>query len=122
VVVAGGSMAPGLVGEHYQVECPDCSRVFDCGAQWLPEDRRACCPSCGALVDVESAALKPGDRLLVDRTAFPSAGPRRWEIVVCPLPDSAKELCVKRVAGLPGECISLVDGDVYADGKIVRKD
>ena len=38
VVVAGGSMAPALVGEHYRVECPDCSRSFDCDADSLPAD------------------------------------------------------------------------------------
>ncbi len=70
VVVAGGSMAPGLVGEHYQVACPNCSLTFNCGAESLPADQRVVCPRCGALSEIESARLKPADRLFVDRTAF----------------------------------------------------
>ena len=35
---------------------------------------------------------------------------------------SPQALCVKRVVGLPGERITLSDGDVYADGEILRKD
>jgi signal peptidase I len=122
VVVAGGSMAPSLVGAHYQVECPSCSRSFACGEDSIPADFRVVCPSCGAWSDLESAAVSPGDRLFVDRTAYLRGVPERWSIVVCPLPEDAKALCVKRAVGLPGEKITLSDGDVYVDGKILRKD
>ena len=37
------------------------------------------------------------------------------------LPTSPARLAVKRVVGLPGELISIRDGDVYVNGTIVRK-
>ncbi|HEX4143899.1 MAG TPA: S26 family signal peptidase [Pirellulales bacterium] len=122
VVVSGGSMAPGLVGEHYHVVCQVCARPFACGQESTPPDHRALCPSCGAWCDLESADLRPGDRLFVDRTAFFHSAPNRWSRVVCPLPDSAGALGVKRVVGLPGERITISDGDLYANGEILRKD
>jgi signal peptidase I len=122
VVVTGGSMAPGLVGEHYHVVCGVCDRSFACDQESAPDNLRALCPSCGAWCDLESAELRPGDRLFVDRTAFLRSAPNRWGRVVCPLPADPAALCVKRVVGLPGERITLSDGDLYADGKILRKD
>ena len=85
-------------------------------------NHRALCPSCGAWCDLEPADLRPGERLFVDRTAFLRSAPNRWGMVVCPLPEDPTTLCVKRVVGLPGERITLSDGDLYADGEIVRKD
>jgi signal peptidase I len=56
--------------------------------------------------------LQEGERLLVDRTAFLTRGPRRGEIVVFRCPDRANELCIKRVFGLPGERVGLIDGEL----------
>ena len=122
LVVSGGSMAPGLVGEHYRVACPACGRSFACGQESTPASHRALCPSCGAWCDLESADLRAGERLFVDRTAFLRGAPNRWDRVVCPLPEDGTALGVKRVVGLPGEQIALSDGDLYADGEILRKD
>jgi signal peptidase I len=115
-------MAPGLVGEHYRVICTSCNRSFACGQESTPENHRALCPSCGTWCELKPADLRPGERLFVDRTAFLRSAPDRWGMVVCPLPEDPTTLCVKRVVGLPGERISLSDGDLYADGEIVRKD
>jgi signal peptidase I len=64
--------------------------------------------------------LQNAHRLLIDRTAFLFRGPQRWEVVVFRSPQDARRLCVKRVVGLPGETISLVDGDVLVDGQHAR--
>src|SRR5262245_26676594 len=47
--------------------------------------------------------------------------PRRWEVIVFRYPEDATQLWVKRVVGLPGETISLDDGDVLLNGEIARK-
>jgi signal peptidase I len=122
LVVSGGSMAPALVGEHYRVVCPTCNRPLICGQESTPADHRALCGSCGGWCDLDSAALRSGERLFVDRTAFLRSTPARWGVVVCSPPDDVTTLCVKRVVGLPGERITLSDGDIYANGEIVRKD
>jgi signal peptidase I len=64
--------------------------------------------------------LNEPQRLLIDRTAFAWREPRRWEIVVFRSPQSAGELCVKRVVGLPGETVTIVDGRVRIDGEPVE--
>lgn len=74
-------------------------------------------------VTVSGRSMEPtlqlGDRVLVDRTAFLRTEPRRWDVVVFRCPDRAYELCVKRIAGLPGERIELRDGRVLVDGQPV---
>jgi signal peptidase I len=59
--------------------------------------------------------------VLIDRTAFSIREPRRWEIAAFQRPSQADMLAIKRIVGLPGESIEIRHGDVYADGKIQRK-
>ena len=42
--------------------------------------------------------------------------PDRFDIVIFKYPDNEKELFIKRVIGLPGETVEIVDGKVYIDG------
>lgn len=42
--------------------------------------------------------------------------PERFDIVIFKYPDNEKELFIKRVIGLPGETVEIVDGKVYIDG------
>jgi len=125
-VVSSGSMAPTLLGQHRRVTCSDCGLPLDVGSQADSEplwtEARAICPNCGAadnpLADLPDT---PGDGLLVFRGAFNWRAPRRWEPVVFRGDDDSREPVVKRVVGLPGETIQLVDGNVIVDGTIARK-
>ena len=65
--------------------------------------------------------LESTRRLFIDRTAFALRPPRRWEVVVFRSPENARQLCVKRIVGLPGETVSLVDGDVWINGQLIRE-
>jgi signal peptidase I len=107
------------------------------------------CPNCGfGPLTLSNADESFGDRVLVDKLIYRLRPPRRWEVAVfrCPDPKEARRLVeaftvlearlpvyehckpcenrtyVKRVVGLPGERVRLSEGDVYADGKILRKD
>jgi len=71
--------------------------------------------------DAEQGVDAPGDRLLVDRTAYLWRKPRRFETVVFRSPEEPQTLCVKRVVGLPGEAIEIRDGDLLIDGHLARK-
>ena len=42
--------------------------------------------------------------------------PERFDIVIFKYPDNEKELFIKRVIGLLGETVEIVDGKVYIDG------
>ena len=56
-----------------------------------------------------------GDRLLGLKIAYLFSEPKRGDIVMFPYPDNEEELYVKRIIGLPGETIEIIDGKVYID-------
>jgi signal peptidase I len=120
--VAGSSMAGTLLGVHRDVVCGDCGYRFSCGTDLSPVARRAVCPNCGySDNNLESLPDQGGDYVLVDRAAFAVRSPRRWEIVAFRRASQADQIVVKRVVGLPGETIEIRHGDVYADGRLLRK-
>lgn len=120
VTVAGSSMAPNLLGPHVRVSCTKCGLHFDIGAEFDTDSVE--CPRCRDQLTLDDPpAIKRGDRLVVDRTAFQFRTPRRWDPVV--FRSSADgQLTVKRVVGLPGETIQLQNGEVLVNGKPATKD
>jgi signal peptidase I len=123
--VPTGSMAPALLGNHRTVNCPRCDApvtVGEPGPDARPIRFDACrCTNCGEPVDLSDAREIPGDRLLVDKLVYQARDPRRWEVAVFRCPADLSKPYVKRVVGLPGERVTLRDGDVYADGHLRRK-
>jgi len=123
--VPTGSMAPAFLGNHREAACDRCGDRVVVGEPG--PDARAVrfdqckCPNCGAAVDLSGAKEIPGDRLMVDKTAFVNRHPRRWEIAVFHCPADDTKPYVKRVVGLPRELVRIADGDFYANGEIQRK-
>jgi signal peptidase I len=60
--------------------------------------------------------LSDRDYLLVDRLFFREAGLRRGDLVVVRLP-FAGPFVVKRLVGMPGETVSIRDGEVLINGR-----
>ena len=71
---------------------------------------------CRVASDSMTPTVLAGGRIVIDRTAFWLRPPRRWEVIVFRSPDLPRELCVKRIAGLPGERVHIANGVVYANG------
>lgn len=61
-------------------------------------------------------ALENGDRVLLNRPAVKLFGARRFDIVLFRLPDGTGE-SVKRIIGLPGETVQILEGTVLIDGR-----
>lgn len=124
-IISTGSMAPCLFGYHKQVVCPDCSFRFGYGVAFDREvttSQVVRCPNCSQTqIDVSEVPRNDGDQLLVFKNAYALHDPHRWEVVVFLNPSSPNVAYVKRVVGLPGEAIQVVDGDVHIDGQIQRK-
>jgi signal peptidase I len=115
-------MADTLRGAHREVVCVDCGHRFACAAEGRTVCTYAVCPNCGfAKNDLKNRPVIDGDRLLVAKSVFRWRSPRRWELVAFRYPQRSREVCVKRVVGLPGESVQIRDGDVYVDGEIQRK-
>ncbi len=122
-----GSMAPALRGHHRIAVCPCCGQEVVVGRAGADADgsgqarfyRKAFCQNCGLFpIPLGTGPEIPGDKILVNRTAFLLRAPTRWEIVVFRLLGS---FYIKRVLGLPGEEILIHDGDVYVNGELLRK-
>jgi signal peptidase I len=72
--------------------------------------------------------LLVGDRVLVSKFAYgvrnpinnkviiETGKPARWDVVIFKFPDNPKVDFVKRVVGLPGETVRIVDGKLFIDG------
>lgn len=69
-----------------------------------------------------------GDRIFVhgwpyapSLSGIAGLGPQRWDVVVFKVPTDGDTNYIKRLLGLPGEKIELIDGDVFANDEIARK-
>ena len=60
--------------------------------------------------------IMTGDRIFGNRLAYLLGGPERYDIVIFRYPDDESQLFIKRVIGLPGETVEIIDGKVYIDG------
>jgi signal peptidase I len=119
-MIETGSMAPSLVGYHWQATCPSCRYSF--AVEGSRNGRKAMCPNCGRSgIAVESLPRNDGDHLLVHRSAFEFRSPRRWEVVVFRNPNKSTQAYVKRMIGLPGESIAIKGGDIFVNGQVQTK-
>jgi signal peptidase I len=60
--------------------------------------------------------IHANQRLVIEKLSYRFHGPRRGDVVVLHDPSGSDELLIKRVIGLPGERVSVVNGQVFADG------
>ena len=61
--------------------------------------------------------LSDGDQLIVDKMSYLFRDPNRYDIVVFPYQYEENTYYIKRIIGLPGETVQIVDGYVYIDGQ-----
>ena len=59
--------------------------------------------------------LLVGDRVLADRISWRFSDPQRGDIVVFH-PPGAGPVLIKRIVGMPGDALSLRDGEVFVNG------
>jgi len=130
-VIPTGSMAPTLLGAHHRADCDQCGYHFNINfdpnqpGRW---QNGAVCPMCRYNIDMaQDARPLPGDRILVHKYIYTVSEPRRWDVVVFKAPHLPDTNFIKRLVGLPNECIRLLDGNVYyqpegmTDWNIARK-
>ncbi len=65
--------------------------------------------------------LQDQDNLLVNKLEYRISDPERYDIVVFyPYGREEEEYYVKRIYGLPGETIQIVDGSIYVNGNVIK--
>lgn len=67
--------------------------------------------------------LENDDSLLVDKVSYCFGQPKRYDVIVFePAIANVSKYYVKRIIGLPGETVQIVDGEVYIDGSPLKDD
>ena len=68
--------------------------------------------------------LQNGEWLLVDHLSYALGEPQRGDVIICHYPDRyadpwklIRQYFVKRIVGLPGETLEIVEGTVLIDGE-----
>jgi signal peptidase I len=119
-------MPPGTPFHPLVVECPNCrwQQFYDFGSPQNLLERGY------QRSEILSNRLTPvaGDRIFVHGWPFEGVftdidafGPQRWDVVVFKVPTDGDTNYIKRLIGLPGEKIELIDGDVFVNGQLARK-
>jgi signal peptidase I len=124
-VIPTGSMAPTLYGQHKQFRSEGTGwqfaagvdeRIRDVRLDRLPDPMLG--PDYPSATEVDGrAARRMGDRILVLKSLYHFAEPSRFDVVVFKNPtnpNGADGNYIKRLIGLSGEAVWLVDGDVFA--------
>ncbi|MCD7871948.1 MAG: signal peptidase I, partial [Clostridiales bacterium] len=62
------------------------------------------------------STINEGDRIIASRIAYIKSDPQRYDIILFKYPDDESQIFVKRVIGLPGEILEVVDGVAYVTG------
>ena len=123
-MIPTGSMAPTLLGQHWLVKSsqtgtatpvglgetkPDASRLRD----WqISRDH--------PLGSQSSLRTRMGDRIVVVKYLMPFFMPERYDVVVFKnptIPFGPSANYIKRLVGMPGDSVWLVDGDVFIKEK-----
>jgi signal peptidase I len=123
-VIPTGSMAPTLRGAHTQMRSPangfewatgpQASRTEDptiplaIQPQVHAEDQHA-----GRMYQRSNVPIRWGDRIFVMKYLASVYDPDRFDVVVFKNPNDPTMNYIKRLIGLPGEQVALIDGDVF---------
>jgi signal peptidase I len=155
-VIPTGSMAPTLLGKHMRFQSPESGATWTVDP-WTKDGAgnprptqgtasqpiTATDPMTGAQIGAElpgdlgiNVNTLSGDRIFVLKYLYSIYDPSRYDVVVFKYPGPTnnpvtvgqQENYIKRLIGLPGEEIALVDGDVFtrkaegAAGSLTRSD
>jgi len=62
------------------------------------------------------STVMTGDRVIGFRLAYLFSEPERGDIIMFKMPDNESKNYLKRIIGLPGEQVAIIDGKVYING------
>lgn len=132
-IIPTGSMAQTLAGAYADHTCPNCGWAYEVGVHETPHPPipplpiLIQCPNCRyvqqtASVSPTGVKLKPksGDRIVLHGWMYDWGAPfsaKRWDVVVFKNPNQPEENYIKRLIGIPGDTIEVIDGDIFVTPK-----
>jgi signal peptidase I len=66
--------------------------------------------------------LSDGDNLIVDKISYRFHDPERFDIIVFPYQYEENTHYIKRIIGLPGETVQIIDSKIYINGEVLEED
>lgn len=66
------------------------------------------------------ATIMEGDRVVAFRLAYMFSDPSRFDIIIFRAPHNESELHIKRIIGLPGETVEIVNGEVFINNESIQ--
>lgn len=66
--------------------------------------------------------LHDGDNLIVEKLSYRFNDPKRYDIIVFPYQYEENTYYIKRIIGLPGETVQVIDGYTYINGELLDTD
>ena len=109
-----GGMAHKI--ERHRSRCVNCGYEFEARKEPVEVPRL---PAKRILFEL-THGIAPGNRVIVNKFAAQLGPPKRWSVVVFIQPEKQLNY-IKRLVGLPGEEITIRHGDLFANGRLLRK-
>ncbi len=66
--------------------------------------------------------LQNNQRLLVDKLSYRFIQPKHGDIIVFRYPANPKEEFIKRIIGVPGDSVAVVEGRLYVNGHFIEEE
>lgn len=118
-----GSMGPTLLGAHMDIHS-DLTGYDWAIEPWQHYQRTTTPlkeqvgidptdPMSGIVLAAKNYPKRSGDRVFVFKYLEPFFGPSRWDVTVFKVPVKTAENYIKRLIGVAGEQLAIVDGDVF---------
>jgi len=80
----------------------------------------------GLRTQVKGPSMQPtlyeDDHLIIDKISYRFREPKRFDIIVFPYQYKEDTFYIKRIIGLPGETIQIIDGIIYINGEVLEED
>ena len=114
-LVPTSTMAPTVLGPHKITTCSTCGEQAFAAHHPFFSQQESPCICKNFHFTRESVRGKPQtqDRFLVSKLLSPERG----DLIAFPAPYDPSQIILSRLIGLPGEMITIKDGDVWIDGK-----